>query len=125
MDKLSDELTQTLKAKLAQEVEVRDVFKKDIADKVAECVMMVRAASVSSPPPFATAGPPQARSVDDDRTGALPAELDVSSLRLSHGLMRLEEEQSKLEVVVIPPLLVADSVPTGTILVNVTAASPA
>ena len=51
-------------------------------------------------PPLATASPRQARSVDDDRTGALPAELDVSSLRLSHGLMRLEEEQSKLEVVV-------------------------
>ena len=81
MDKLSDELTHTLRAKLAQEVEVRDVFKKDIADKVAECVMM-------------------ARSVDDDGTGALPPELDVSSLRLSHGLMKLEEEQAKLDVVV-------------------------
>ena len=59
-----------------------------------------RGVRLVAPPPFATAGPPQARSVDDDRTGALPAELDVSSLRLSHGLMRLEEEQSKLEVVV-------------------------
>ncbi|KAH8065801.1 SET domain-containing protein [Aureococcus anophagefferens] len=47
MDKLSDELTHTLRAKLAQEVE-----------------------------------------------------LDVSSLRLSHGLMKLEEEQAKLDVVV-------------------------
>ena len=49
MDKLSDELTQTLRAKLAQEVEVRDVFKKDIQAKIAECEML-------------------ARSVDDDGT---------------------------------------------------------
>ena len=37
MDKLCDELTQTLRAKLAQEIEVRDVFKKDIEAKRAEC----------------------------------------------------------------------------------------
>jgi len=78
MDKLSDELTQTLRAKLAQEVEVRDVFKKDIQAKIAECEML-------------------ARSVDDDGTGSLPEGLDVSRLRLSHGLMKLEEEQAKLE----------------------------
>ena len=42
MDKLSDELTATLRAKLAQEVEVRDVFKKDIETKSAECVVMAR-----------------------------------------------------------------------------------
>lgn len=78
MDKLSDELTQTLRAKLAQEVEVRDVFKKDIEAKVAECEML-------------------ARSVDDDGTGGMPEGLDVSRLRLSHGLMKLEEEQAKLE----------------------------
>ena len=68
MDKLSDELTQTLGAKLAQEVEVRDVFKKDIQAKIAECEML-------------------ARSVDDDGTGSLPEGLDVSRLRLSHGLI--------------------------------------
>lgn len=80
MDKLSDELTQTLRAKLAQEVEVRDVFKKDIETKTRDCESLARALGCES------------------------AELSESlsnarELRLSHGLMRLEEEQSRLEMV--------------------------
>lgn len=35
--------------------------------------------------------------MDDDGTGELPAELNVSNLRLSHALMKLEEIQHELE----------------------------
>ncbi|KAJ1447098.1 microtubule associated protein-domain-containing protein [Pelagophyceae sp. CCMP2097] len=75
MDKMSDELTQTLRAKLACEVEVRDVFKKDIIARVREC---------------------------DAAAAALGLQQDgaacVDDLRLSHALMRIEEECARVNV---------------------------
>ncbi|KAJ8599013.1 hypothetical protein CTAYLR_007681 [Chrysophaeum taylorii] len=78
MDKLSDELTQTLRAKLAQEVEVRDVFKKDIETKVRECEQLAGALGY-------------------DLEALEATTKQVREFRLSHGLMRLEEEQGRLE----------------------------
>uniref|UniRef100_A0A7S3NPN2 Protein regulator of cytokinesis 1 n=1 Tax=Aureoumbra lagunensis TaxID=44058 RepID=A0A7S3NPN2_9STRA len=78
LQKLRDELTQTLRAKLSQEVEVRDVFKKDIEVKISECEQVAAALGAQDDPSWA------------EIVGSL------GELRLSHALMRLEREQVRL-----------------------------
>ena len=70
--KLEDEVTATLRAKLSQEVEVRDVFKQDIAVKKAECDAIAAALG----------GGEMVRISED--------------VPLSTALMQLEEEQARL-----------------------------
>jgi len=74
--KLEDEVTATLRAKLSQEVEVRDVFKQDIAAKKAECEAMAAALGLG-----------HSNSATVVLEDAAP---------LSTALMQLEEEQARL-----------------------------